>query len=63
MISPAMANIGHKCHRGVAVVMAVVLGRRHEPLHLGLGHVLPGPQLGVGRPRGGNGSLYGSWRD
>jgi hypothetical protein len=63
MISSAIANIGHKRHRGVAVVIAVVLGRRHEPLHLGLGHVLPGPQLGVGRPRGGDGSLYGSWRD
>jgi hypothetical protein len=32
--------------------MAVAPGGCHESLHLGLGQVLPGPQLGVGGPLG-----------
>jgi hypothetical protein len=54
--------IGDQGHRGVAVAVAVALGRRHEPLHLGLGQVLASLQLGVGRPPGGNCSFYGGWR-
>jgi hypothetical protein len=36
---------------------------RHEPLDFGLGQILSGPQLGVGRLFGGNCSFYGGWRD
>jgi hypothetical protein len=55
--------VGHQGHRGVAVAIAVAPGRRHEPFDLSLGHVLPRPQLGVGRPLWGNWSLYGAWLD
>jgi hypothetical protein len=36
---------GYKGHRGVAVATAVAFGRRHEPLHLGLGQVVAGPRV------------------
>jgi hypothetical protein len=49
--------LGDQGHHGVAVTMVVAFGRRHEPLHLGLGQVLAGPQLDVGTPPRGNCSL------
>jgi len=43
--------VGDEDHGGVAEAPSVALGRFHEPLDLGLGEVLPPPQLGVGTPR------------
>jgi hypothetical protein len=53
--------VGHQGHGGVAVAIAVAPGRRHEPLDLCLGHVLPCPRLGVGRPLWGNCSFHGGF--
>ena len=53
----------HENHHGVAVAPAVALGRFHQPLDLGLGQILAGPQVGVSRTLGGDCSVYGGWRD
>ena len=55
--------VGHQDHRGVPVAPAVPPGGVHQPLDLGLGQVLAGAQLAVGRPLGGDCSIYGGWRD
>ena len=60
---PQAVPIGHKHHRGVPVAPAVLPGGVHQPLDLGLGQVLAGAQLAVGRPLRGNCSIYGGWRD
>jgi hypothetical protein len=43
--------VGDKDHGGVSAAPPIALGSFHEPLDLGLGEVLPPPQLGVGTPR------------
>ena len=60
---PQAVPVGHQDHRGVAVAPAVLPGRVHQPLDLGLGQVLAGAQLAVGEPLRGNCSIYGGWRD
>ena len=60
---PQAVPIGHEHHRGVPVTPTVSRGGFHQPLDLGLGQVLAGAQVGVGRPRGPDCSVYGGWRD
>jgi hypothetical protein len=47
----------------VSAAIAVVLGGLNQPFDLRLRQVLPCPHVLVGRPFGGNCSIYGSWRD
>ena len=42
---------------------SVSRGGFHQPLDLGFGEVLAGPQLAVRRSLGGNCSIFGGWRD
>src|SRR6516225_4390660 len=51
--------VSHKDHRGVAVVPAVLFGRVHQALDLGLDEMLAGPQVAIGTPLGGDCSIYG----
>ena len=60
---PQAVPVGHQRHRGVPVPPAVSPGGVHQPLDLGLRQVLAGAQLAVGRPLGGDCSIYGGWRD
>ena len=60
---PQAVPVGHQDHGGVPVAPAVALGGVHQPLDLGLGQVLAGAQVGVGRALGGDCSIYGGWRD
>ena len=55
--------VSYKNHGPVPVAVAVVLGGFNQPFDLGLSQVLPCPHVLVGRPFGGNCSIYGSWRD
>ena len=45
---PQAVPIGRQDHGGVAVTVAIALGRFHQALDLGLGKVLTGAQLGIG---------------
>ncbi len=49
---PQAVPVGHQDHGGVPVAPAVSLGGFHQPLDLGLGQVLAGAQVGVGRRLG-----------
>ena len=60
---PQAVSVGHEDHRGVPVAPAVSRGGFHQPLDLGLGKVLAGPQVGIGGPFGPDCSVYGGWRD
>ena len=53
--------IGDKDHGGVAVALAVVLGRLDQALDLGLGEVFAGPIGGVRLPAGCDCSLFDGW--
>ena len=61
--SPQAVPVGDEDHGRVPVAPPVALGRFHEPVDLGLGEVLPAPQLGVGTPPGHDCSVYDGWRD
>jgi hypothetical protein len=54
--------VGRQDHRGVPVAPTVLPGRVHQSLDLGLGQVLAGPELAVGKSLGGTCSIYGDWR-
>ena len=55
--------VGNQHYRGVAVPPTVLPSRMYEPLDLGFGQVLAGPQLAVRFALRGNWSIYGGWRD
>ena len=46
--------VGHQDHAGVAVAVAIALGRRDQPLDLMLGEVFARPQVAVAPPPRGN---------
>jgi hypothetical protein len=52
---------GQQDHGGVAVSVAIVAGRRPQPLDLALGEVFPGAVVGVWQPTSRNCSLLGGW--
>lgn len=61
--SPEAMPVGHKDHGGIAMPPTVLPGSGHQPFDLGLGQVLAGAQVGVGKPLWCDCSFYGGWSD
>jgi hypothetical protein len=59
----APVTIGDQDHRRIAMPPAVLPSNFHQTLNLGLGQVLAGPQVGIGRPLRHDCSVYDAWRD
>jgi hypothetical protein len=60
---PQAMPVSHKDRGGVPVAPTVFLGRVDQPLDLGLGQVLTGPQGPIRWPLGPDCSVYGCWHD
>ena len=55
--------VGQQHHGGIAVAVSVGLGGLRQALDLGIGQILPGPQLSVRSAQWRrNCSIYSSWR-
>ena len=55
---PQAVAVGDQDHRGVSVVVPIVLGGRDQLLDLSLGQVLAGAIVGIGTPLRGNCLFY-----
>jgi hypothetical protein len=53
--------VRHQDHGGVTVAIAVAIGSLDQSLDLGLGQILPRPQLGVWPATWRNCSFFGGW--
>jgi hypothetical protein len=60
---PEAVAVRHQDHGRVPMAPSVIPGGLLKALHLGIGQVFAGPQLGIGKAERRNCSFFDGWRD